>query len=63
MHLDIVGTGLKLECADGFQRQCYLLLAVWVGDIPEHVMVAQASYGSCPMCQIAERALIGHSTF
>jgi len=26
-HLDITGPGLKWDCADGFQRQCYPLLA------------------------------------
>jgi len=34
-HLDIAGPGLKWDCADGFQRQCYPLLAAWVGDYPE----------------------------
>ena len=34
-HLDITGPGLKWDCADGFQRQCYPLLAAWVGDYPE----------------------------
>jgi len=39
-HLDITGPGLKWECADGFQRQCYPLLAAWVGDYLEQDMVA-----------------------
>jgi hypothetical protein len=62
-HLDITGPGLKWECADGFQRQCYPLLAAWVGDYPEQVMIAQVPYGSCPMCEIPKCALMGHSTF
>jgi len=62
-HLDITGPGLKWDCADGFQRQCYPLLAAWVGDYPEQVMVAQVSYGSSPMCEIPKGALMGHSTF
>ena len=61
-NLDITGPGLKWDCADGFQRQCYPLLAAWVGDYPEQVMVAQVSYGSCPMCEIPQGALMGHST-
>jgi len=50
-HRDITGPGLKWNCADGFQRQCYPHLAAWVADHPEQVMIAQVSYGSCPMCQ------------
>jgi hypothetical protein len=50
--LDITGPGLKCNCADGFQRQCYPLLAAWVGDYPQHVLIAQVSYGSYPMCVI-----------
>ena len=62
-HLDITGPGLKWQCADGFQPQCYPLLAAWVGDYPEQVMVAQVSYGSCPMCEIPKGAPMGHSSF
>jgi hypothetical protein len=57
-NLDITGPGLKWFCADGFQRQCYPLLAAWVGDYPEQVMVAQVSYGSCAMCEIPKGATI-----
>ena len=62
-HLDITGPGLKWDCADGFQRQCYPLLAPWVGDYPEQVMVAQVSYGSCPLCEIPKGVPMRHSTF
>jgi hypothetical protein len=61
-NLDITGPGLKWNCADGFQRQCYPLLAAWVGDYPEQVLIAQVSYGSCPMCEIPKGAPMGHST-
>ena len=61
-NLDITGPRLKCHCADGFQQQCYPLLAGWVGDYPEQVMIAQISYGSCPMCEIPKGALMGHST-
>ena len=62
-NLDITGPGLKWDCADGFQRQCYPLLAAWVGDYLEQVMVAQVSSGSCPMCEILKDAPMGHPTF
>jgi len=59
-HLDITGPGLKWDCADEFQRQCYPLLAAWVGDYLEQVMVAQVSYGSCPISEIPKGAPMGH---
>jgi len=62
-HHDITGPGLKWDCADGFQRQCYPLFAAWVGDYPEQFMIAQVSYGSSPMCEIPESAPMGHSTY
>jgi len=61
-NLDITGPGFKWNCADGFQRQCYLLLVAWVGDYPEQVMIAQVSYGSCPMHEIPKGVPMGHST-
>ena len=62
-HLDITVPGLKWNCAEGFQRQCYLLLASWGGDYPEEVMVAQVPYGSCLVCEILNGVLMGQSTF
>jgi len=62
-HLDITGPSLEWHCADGFQQQCYPLLAAWVRDYPEQVMVAQVFYGSYPMCEIPKGAPMGHSSF
>jgi len=62
-HLDITGSGLKWDCEDGFQQQCYPCLAAWVGDHLEQVMVHQLSYGSCPMCEFPTGVLMGLSTF
>jgi len=62
-NLDITGPGLKWDCADGFQRQCFPLLAAWVGDYPEQVMVAQVSYGSCQMCEFPKGGPMRHSIF
>jgi len=61
-NLDIAGPGLKWNYADGFHRQFYPLLAAWVRDYPEQVIVADVSYGSCAMCQIPKGAPMGHST-
>jgi len=62
-NLDKTDPGLKWNCADGFHRQCYSLWAASVRDYPKHVMVAQVSYGSCPMWEIPKGALTEHSTF
>jgi hypothetical protein len=62
-HLDITGPGLKWDCADGFRQQCCPLLAAWVGDYPEQVMVTEVSYGSYPMCEIPKVTPMGHYTF
>jgi len=62
-HLDITGPGMKWDCADGFQPQVYPLLAAWVGDYQEQVMITEVSFGSCPMCGIHQGAPMGHSTF
>jgi len=61
-NIDITGPGLKCDWADGFQRQCYPLLAAWVGDYPEQVTVAQVSYGPCPTCEMPNGVLVAHST-
>jgi len=60
--VDRTGPGLKFNCADGFQRQRHHLLAAWVGDYPEHITIAQVTYGWCPMCEIPNRMPMGQST-
>jgi len=62
-HLHLTGASLRWDCADGFQRQCYPLLAAWVRDYLDQVMVAQAWYSSCEMCEIRKGAPMGHSYF
>jgi len=62
-HLDVTGPGLKWDCADGFQRQCYPLLTAWVRDYPEQGMVAQSSHCLCPMSELPKGAQMWHSTF
>jgi hypothetical protein len=59
-HLAITGPGLKWDCADRFQPQCYSLFAACVRDYPEQVMVAQVSSGRCPGCEKHNGMLMGH---
>jgi hypothetical protein len=62
-HLDITVPGLKWDCAHKFQWQCYPVLAAWVGNYLEQVLVAQVSYGSYLICVIPKGASMWHSTF
>jgi len=62
-YLDITGPGLKWDFADAFQQQYYPLLAAWVGDYPERIIVSWLSYGSFPMCEVPQHAPMGHFTF
>jgi len=39
-HHDIAGPSVKWDCPDGFQQQYYPLLAAWVRDYLEQVMIA-----------------------
>jgi len=61
-NLDITGPGLKWNFGGAFQRKCYPLLAAWVRDYPEHIMITQVSYGSSAMCEIPQGGLMWHST-
>jgi hypothetical protein len=62
-HLDITGSGLKWDCADGSLRQCYPVLAAWAGDYVERVIFPHVLYGSCPMCNVPDGAPMRHSMF
>jgi len=61
-NIHITGPSLKWHCAHGFQRQCSHLLAAWVGNYPDQVIVVQVSYGSCPMSDIPKAVRMRHST-
>jgi len=62
-NLGRTGAGLKWNCADGFQRQWYPLFVAWFGDYPEHVLIAQVSYASCPMYEFLNSVLMGNRLF
>jgi len=61
-HLVISCPCLKWDCPDGFQREYYPLLATWVGDYPEQLMVPQVSYVSCPLCKTTKGLPMRHSS-
>ena len=44
--------GLPLASGDGVVRRGHLILAVYVGDYPEQVLVTGCKTGECPKCRI-----------
>ncbi|KAG0638796.1 hypothetical protein HOY80DRAFT_869993, partial [Tuber brumale] len=49
---DIAGAGYEWDCSDGHVHQCYPVLAAWIADYPEHVILARIINGLCPICEI-----------
>ena len=43
-------TGILLASGDGLVRRCHPLLAVYVGDYPEQLLVTCRKTGDCPKC-------------
>lgn len=62
-HSIITGPGLQWESSHRFQQRFYTLLAAWVGNCPEHVMVTQVSYGSWLRFEIPTGVRTRYSTF
>jgi len=58
-ELDIAGPGYEWDCADGKVRRCYLILAAWIADYQEHVILARIINGLCPICEIPQTEM-GH---
>ena len=42
--------GIELVNGDGTVRRCYPILAAYVGDYPEQVLVSIVKSGNCPIC-------------
>jgi hypothetical protein len=59
-HVDIQGPGMEWDCADGFKRRCYPILAAWIGDYPEMTMITKTVGGSCPVCEVEKGKDMGH---
>ena len=53
--------GVPLTSADGKTRRCHPILAVYVGDYPEQLLVTCRKTGDCPKCP-ALRAELGEAT-
>ena len=49
--LEVAGReGINLVSGDGAVRRCYPILAAYVGDYPEQVLVSIMKSGNCPIC-------------
>ena len=42
--------GIILVSGDGAVRRCYPILAAYIGDYPEQILVALTKSGTCPIC-------------
>ncbi|KAH9839355.1 uncharacterized protein C8Q71DRAFT_703890 [Rhodofomes roseus] len=49
--------GISMTSGDGIERRCHPILAVYVGDYPEQVLVTGTYTGDCPICQCPHDAL------
>ena len=58
-ELDIAGPGYEWDCADGQVRRCYPILAAWIADYQEYVILARIINRLCPVCEIP-RTEMGH---
>ena len=58
--VEIRGPGYQWDCADGFCRNCYPILAAWIGDYPEIMTLTQIIGGASPVCEIPKGQAMGH---
>ncbi|KAJ3556475.1 hypothetical protein NP233_g11966 [Leucocoprinus birnbaumii] len=50
-------TGITLVSGDGLSRRCFPILAAYVGDYPEQLLVALIKFLDCPVCAVKRKGL------
>jgi hypothetical protein len=54
-------SGIKIGCADGLVRLCFLLLAAYIADNPEQCLIACVKHNTCHCCNIGPDKCGDHS--
>ncbi|KAJ3754434.1 hypothetical protein EV360DRAFT_86837 [Lentinula raphanica] len=49
--------GVVMESGDGVRRRCHPILASYVGDYPEQILVTCGYYGDSPICMVSKDSL------
>ncbi|KAJ7159504.1 hypothetical protein C8R46DRAFT_906545 [Mycena filopes] len=49
-NIDKATQGVAMDCADGFVRKMYLILAAYIADYPEQCLICCCKENSCPGC-------------
>ncbi|THU90457.1 hypothetical protein K435DRAFT_911965 [Dendrothele bispora CBS 962.96] len=49
--------GIIMQSGDGIKRRCHPILAAYVGDYPEQMLVTTGYYGDCPCCEATKDEL------
>ena len=59
--VDLSGPGYSWNCCDGQVRRCYPVVAAWIADYMEYVVLGRLISGFCPVCEIPKDAM-GHES-
>ena len=60
-EVDLDGPGYAWDFANGQVRRCYPIVAAWIADYMEYVVVARLIVGICPVWEIPKDAM-GHES-
>jgi hypothetical protein len=55
--------GLPMMSGDGIWHWCHPILANFIGDYPEQILVMCMYYGQCPKCKVPYNQLGDHDRF
>ena len=58
-EVDLDGPGYAWDCPNGQVHRCYSIVAAWIADYIEYIVVMRLIGGFCPVCEILKDAM-GH---